>query len=639
MKNVYFIQASLSYGKTHYLPYAPGCLAAYAWRSETVKREFTIAEFIFKRDPVDGIVQRMDDPVVAAFSCYAWTMEYNKKLAAALKQRYPGCLIVFGGHQISENDESLLELPFVDVYIFGEGERPFRQLLEAYAGNSDFSEIPNIAYRRNGELIKTPRVSHDDLDGYVSPYLEGYFDRIISDNLGMDFSAVIETNRGCPYKCAYCDWSFSTHIREFPLEKIKQEIIWCSYNHIEYVFCADSNFGILKRDLDIAGFVVDVHRRSGYPKVFNVSFAKNCNDTVFEISRLFYDSKINKATTLAYQTVNSVALENINRKNFSMEAFSDLARRFNESNIPTYTEMILGLPGETYESFCEGLCKLIEAGQHNSLTVYYCQVYKNSPMGSKAYKEKYGIQTAHVPVNYWHTSKPKNDDIPEYLDQIIATKDMPFRDMVRAVTFCTCLQCFHHIGLLKFFAIFARNELNVSYLDFYSDLLSFILSAEGTFLNKLFVLLENQCSSFSNGDWSYYNEAFGEIGWYLEEGAFMEIVSNFDVFWTEIMPFLKRFHIEQELFDQLCEYQRFVIRLPGQERVSGIFRYDFYHYFQNAIASVHMPLENKKNRIEINIETPVYNWKEYAKKVILFAKRHGDTIIVNDKKNLTVTYI
>lgn len=638
MKRVYFVQASLSYGKAYYYPYATGCLAAYAWQFETIKSEYEIAEFLFKREPIDVVMERLYDPDVVAFSCYTWTFEYSKALAKAIKKKYPNCLIIFGGHQISENVDIFPELHFVDVLIYGEGEIPFKEVIEAFSQGKTFENISNIAYRKNGEYVYTDKKEYTNLDGYISPYLGGYFEEIFNSHPGVEFCAIIETTRGCPYNCAYCDWCYDSRIREFPLEKIKQEILWCSEHMVEYIFCADSNFGILKRDLDIAKFVVEVKKEKGYPHIFNNCFAKNSNDTVFQISKLFYDNKLNKAATLAYQTVCDTALKNVNRKNFTMEAFSDLVTKYNENNMPTYTEMILGLPGETYESFCNGLCKLIEAGQQTALTVYYCQVYPNSLMGRKDYRDSFGIETARVPLNYLHSSIPDHEDITEYTDLVVGTRDLPFEDMIKSIMFCTCLQCFHHIGLLKYFALYLNKEKNIKYIDFYNLLLDYIFQSENTLINSLFSSLKRQCSDFSNGEWSYYNEKFGNIGWFLEEGAFMEIVSDYETFWKEIIPFLRKFDIEEEIFQELVKYQKNVIRLPYQEKVTIELKYDFYSYFNCLISGKYNPLIKKENTIEVKIPVPVYNWQDYARKVVLFAKRRGDTIITSDKKHLKIYY-
>lgn len=637
MKNVYFVQANMTYGKAVYLPYATGCLASYAWSFKEIKSEYKIAEFIYKREPVDQVLERVLNPEVVAFSCYTWTFEYNKVLAKKIKERFPECTIIFGGHNVSPESDILSELDFVDILIFGEGEKPFKEILDSLSGRTELSRIKNISFKYEGKIISTEREYLNIVDQYKSPYTEGYFDEIIAQNAEVEFCAVIETNRGCPYQCAYCDWCYTADLRVFPLDKVKKEISWCSENKIEYIFCADGNFGILERDFEIAEFVAEVKSKNGYPHIFNVCFAKNSNDTVWRISKLFYDNKLNKAATLAYQSVSKNVLEKINRKNFSMDAFASIVSKYHNNHIPTYTEMILGLPGETYDSFCEGLCKLMNAGQQSALTVYYCQVYCNSLMGSRSYKEKYGIKTARVPLNYLHSSIPVKDDIIEYTDLVVETNDMSFADMVKSILFCTCLQCFHHIGLLKYFALYLNYESKVSYRSFYDSLLSYIFSAKGTSLNLLFERIKNECSDFSNGEWSYYNEKFGEIGWFLEEGVYMELISDIDTFWHDIMPFLKSFDIPDPIFLQLLSFQKAAIRLPGQERLSYEFEYDFIDYFDSLILNYHK-LKKRKIKIYVEIQSPVYDWKTYAREVMLFAKRRGDTIVFNDRRYLNICY-
>ena len=58
-----------------------------------------------------------------------------------------------------------------------------------------------------------------------------------------------ETNRGCPFSCAYCDWGSATGSKQmgvFPQERLKEEMEWFSHHSIEYIFCCDANFGMFK---------------------------------------------------------------------------------------------------------------------------------------------------------------------------------------------------------------------------------------------------------------------------------------------------------------------------------------------------------------------------------------------------------
>lgn len=638
-KKVYLVQINVTYSNTiAYLPYAAGCLAAYAWKDGEIKQNFELADILCVRHRVEESFAMIENPSVVGFSCYVWNMEYNLRLAEMIKNRYPDCLVVFGGHNVPDDTSLLEKHAFIDVLMHAEGEEPFALLLKALANDGDFSAIPDISYRKDGEYFTTQKKRIYDVTGYPSPYAERIFDKVLERYPEITFHATLETNRGCPYSCAFCDWCFTEKIRLFPMERVKADIDWISENKIPYCYCADANFGIEKRDIETANYILEVNRKNGYPQVFKPCYAKNSDETVFEIGKILNHSGIDKGVTLAYQSLDPQTLENIGRKNLTLEHYSGLTAKYAEEKIPTYTELILGLPGETYDSFCNGLCRLLENGQHNSMTVYTCQVYCNAPIASKEMVEKYKIRWERQPLHGIHY--PANfNGVQEYYDVVVETKDMSKPMWVKANMFSVCLQSFHHLGLLRCFAIYARHELGISYYDFYNRLLDYIFSDESKYIYKLFEEIRWKTEHTEVSDWCYQKDIFSKVGWYFEEGIFLDLIYNGDVFWQDIMPFIESLGIEKDVFDEMLKYQKSILRLPETETVEITTSYDFYNYFQGIYDDEYQPLKKVGTKLTIKLEKKINNWAEYAREIIWFGKRRSATICTNARENISIEYM
>lgn len=639
MRNIYFIQAAVSnYKYTIYLPYTSGCLIAYAMQDAEISSAYCFKDIIFIRDKIDTAMQSIDEPYLVAFSCNIGNIEYSTIFAEKIKKKYPACHIIFGGHGISDNIEFLRMHQFADFAVYGEGERAFSALLKCLLHERCFDNIYNLAYRTKDGIVSNMITNDFDISNYPSPYKTGIFDNLFSKYPGIELHAIIETNRGCPYNCAFCEWCFTKHIRYFPLERVKQDIDWMSEHQIQYCYCADANFGIAARDIEIAAYVVEARKKNGYPAIFRPTYAKNSNKTVFEAGKILNINGADKGVTIAYQSLNEKTLEIIGRKEMDIDSFSELQQKYSAQGIPSYTEIILGLPGETYESFCNGLCRLLEAGQHNSLAVYQCQIYPNALMNNKEYQKKHGIKTARVPINSAHYVADPNG-IQEYYDVVVATADMNTDEWVRANMFSVVLQAFHNMGLLRCFALYLYYEFGINYYKFYNLLLSYILSADGTYMQRLFLDFKTRFYDSKTGIWVYKNEKFGSIGWYFEEGAFLELVYAWDTFWREILPFITSFGIDEEVFNDLLKYQKLVIRKPDVTNISADFSYDFYNYFDRIYCGGYRLLEKRNYRIKIETGIIVSSWADYGFKIILGGKRRGETIYTNEKNAVIIEQI
>ena len=102
----------------------------------------------------------------------------------------------------------------------------------------------------------------------------------------------------------------------------------------------------------------------------------------------------------------------------------NVMKLYNEAGVATYTELILGLPGETYQSLVDGIDKLLVLGQHNSIYIHNCEWLPCSIMGQKDYVERYDIKTSRIPLNQPHREPDEWDDIPEWSQVVTSTYSM-----------------------------------------------------------------------------------------------------------------------------------------------------------------------------------------------------------------------
>lgn len=631
-KNLYMVQVNASFEGSVYLPYAAGTLVACALKDEKLKESYNFNEIIYLRRDIDEAMEYIDNPFVMAFSNYIWNYEYNKTLAQRVKEKYPDCCIVFGGHNIPKGVKSLDELPYVDVLMFGEGEEPFCDLLHALDEEKELSVVPNIAYRTaDGKGVCTPVKVYTDID-YPSPYEMGVFDSI-AETAPFALSAILETNRGCPYSCAFCDWGMlKSKIRQFPIQRVFNDIKWMADHKVEYCYCADSNFGIFDRDMDIIDYVIDTYKKNGYPQKFRVNYLKNSDDKVFEINRKLYENGMSKGVTLSFQSMCPETLEIIGRKNISMSRFRELLMRYEKMGLSAYSELILGLPGETYDSFCDGVEELFEAGQHSSLFVYNCELLVNSKIGDEAFREKYEIETAEIPFNQDHF-EPMTSGVQEYSHIIVSTSTMNRESWIKTASTSVLLQSLHCLGLLQCIAIYLYNEKGIRYIDFYREIFDVLQNDSGV-CGEIYRSTIEKIREYSNGErsWSFFDDRFGKISWPIEEGTFLELVTNTKSLYDCIRPCIEKY-IDSDIADELIKYQEFIVKKPNDNRDVYSFKYDFYDYFESFYVGDSKPLK----KADCEYSKPVDGYKDlktYAKEIVWFGRRNDRMISSEVEKKL-----
>ena len=631
MKNVYMVQASNTYTgnsfKAAYLPYAVGLLIAYAFTDETIKSEYTFKRFIFTRESTNDVVESLENPAFVGFSNYIWNTQYNLTLARKIKAKYPDCVIMFGGHNVPPDNSFLEKYSFIDFLIHGEGEEAFKDLLiELCKDEKDFSGISNLSYRSSdGKNIKNDTVVLTKTD-YPSPYLSGLFDYIFEENPDMQLDAIIETSRGCPRDCAYCDWGCNSQkIKLFSIERVYAEINWFAEHKIKFIWGADANFGAYERDMDIVDYLVKVREKTGYPERIRINYAMNKHHEVFEINRKLEKYGLSKeGATISFQSLNPQTLENIGRRNMSLDKFSELISMYKKAGVTTYSELIVGLPGETYESFCKGIGALLAAGQHRLITVYNCELLPNSPMARPEYMEKFGIKTVTTEHLVAHTQEETNTK--EFTEYIIETNSLSKEDWIACNVFACFEESYHHHGILKYISIYLFKEFDIPYEDFYNKIIDFAQSKKGTIVSSVYYKLYSyfKAITIKKPINLYANEIYGNITWIPKKMPHLDTIYRIDNFYKEIKPLLLDYGIESQKLEELIKYEKTALKYPGKNNFSVDFNYNWHNYFTSILADSYIPLIEERNRVSVHNEFIADNWKDYAVQSTWFGK-NGST--------------
>jgi radical SAM superfamily enzyme YgiQ (UPF0313 family) len=339
-------------------------------------------------------------PGVWLFSDYMWSIDFNRALSAAVKAASRRNLTVHGGPSAPKYAEACAEFmraePHVDIVVRGEGEATLCELLETLAGEGGWQALDTVAgitffrdRERRAQLVRTAeRARIDDIDALPSPYLADCFDHYG----GGVVAAILETNRGCPFACTFCDWGSATasKIRRFDLERVKAEIDWIGRRGVRVLWIADANFGIFARDIEIAAHIAATKARYGAPREVVVNYPKNATDKIAEIVGIFASAGICGQGIVSIQTTDPATLVAIRRDNIKTRKYDELGEIFRRENLPLATDLMIGLPGATVNSFKADLQYYFD--DDVGVKAYRTQLLPNSPMADPAYLREHAIR-------------------------------------------------------------------------------------------------------------------------------------------------------------------------------------------------------------------------------------------------------
>jgi radical SAM superfamily enzyme YgiQ (UPF0313 family) len=179
------------------------CLAAVLRRrGDTVRVLGSINEGLDAAAGIEEIL-RFEPDVLGVSLLYDLQL-YNGLLAARhVKARRPETVVVFGGPLASVIPDVLMStFSFIDYLVKGEGEEPMARLLDALEAGSGLDTVPDLYWRRDGQVVRNPAGPTVDLDALPFASRDALAS-LRARNLPI-LSAYIYTSRGCKAHCTFC---------------------------------------------------------------------------------------------------------------------------------------------------------------------------------------------------------------------------------------------------------------------------------------------------------------------------------------------------------------------------------------------------------------------------------------------------
>ncbi len=380
-------------------PYGIGCIAAYV--EKNFRFPTAVHLFKFANEIYEALVKSR--PRIVGFSNYAWNFNLAISVAECIKALFPETVIVFGGPNFpkrrDEQAEFMRASPVIDFYIEGEGEQAFLYLVERlYEHKFDLESLkhngsPSVRTILNGQFLTfdlIPRLK--SLDEVPSPYLTGKLDKFFGQNL----MPLIQTNRGCPFSCTYC--VEGGHYYKRVVKRSERQVIADEMEYIakramdnRQMFLADSNFGMYSEDVETAQIIGRTMNKWDYPTYIHVATGKNRKDRVLEVARAL---KGRLRLSGSVQTLDPVVLSNIKRKNISGKQLLDLAKDGNKVGANSYSEVILGLPGDSLGAHMRTMKGVIEAGFNFALP-WTLMLLMGSELFGRDARQRFGFERKH----------------------------------------------------------------------------------------------------------------------------------------------------------------------------------------------------------------------------------------------------
>lgn len=439
-------------------PLGIGCLAAYG--SEYVKSREPITYEVFERPGEFLEAINSDMPEVVGLANFSWNYRLGLEFARYIKERSPQTLTLMGGANMPitapEQEKMVREMECVDIYVMGntfEAELAFAAVMQrfadvrAVAGMFDEPIDGNVwVDPKTREFVRgkpLPRIAH--LDEIPSAYLTGHMDKFFSSKS----FARMQIARGCPFTCQFCNSAVQSNnrINRYSFERLKAELDYIvqRINITSPLEFADDNFGMYREDEEIADYLGYLIKTYDWPKHIRGTTGKNKSDRII---RVLEKLQGRMPMTASVQSLDPTVLENIQRSNIKLDTYRQIQANLVEMGMQAYAELIICLPGESFESIMQAIDTLLESGV-KYVAANQLNLLPGTPIATPEQRERYQFVTRHRVVAYRLGDYGLGRIAVETDEIVVETPDFSFEEYLEFRIFHLILTVYHHQGAFE----------------------------------------------------------------------------------------------------------------------------------------------------------------------------------------------
>ena len=423
---------------TEAFPLNVGYIASYCKKLFGNDIEITLFKYI---DEIDKAVNE-NPPDILGLSNYCWSHNVSYEIFKICKKTNPNVVTIWGGPNFPIDFPSqkkfMEKYKEVDIYVPTEGETGLSNIVKKVLESNSIDEVKQqitqspidgcISRNEQGQIQYTiPTVRISSLDEIPSPYLNGMMDKFFDGKL----TPMLQTNRGCPFHCTFCTDGRDevNKVNNFSIARVQSEIQYVA-EHIpkntHSLHISDLNFGMYPRDIEICESLAKIQEKFDYPKYIKCTTGKNQKDKIIKaIKRLNSSLRV----TMSVQSLDSNVLNNIRRDNISVDHMLALYPAIKEADLQTTSEVILGLPGETYSNHIQTLRDLIRA-KMDEIVVHTCMLLDGSEMNLPEERKKWGMKTKFRVLQRDFAELSSGKKVIEYEEVVVSSNTMTFEEYI-----------------------------------------------------------------------------------------------------------------------------------------------------------------------------------------------------------------